>query len=139
DAVKLEDFRGSNVLLIFYLSDECIHCMEQLTAINGRSSNWTAENTVVVGVSSASPAKNKESAKLGKLSMRLLSDRDHENARRFASYDDFEEMELHSTILIDSKGRVHWKRTGGKPFSDVEFLLQSVKRMNHSLTDTVSR
>lgn len=24
--------------------------------------------------------------------MRLLSDRDHENARRFASYDDFEEI-----------------------------------------------
>lgn len=23
-----------------------------------------------------------------------------------------------------------WKRTGGKPFADVEFLLQSVKRMN---------
>jgi hypothetical protein len=37
---------------------------------------------------------------------------------------------LHSTILIDTKGRVHWKRTGGKPFDNVEFLLQSVKRMN---------
>jgi len=62
--------------------------------------------------------------------MRLLSDHEHENARRFASYDDFEELELHSTLLIDTQGRVHWKRTGGKPFSDVEFLLASVKRMN---------
>ena len=66
--------------------------------------------------------------------MRLLSDHDHENARRFASYDDFEELELHSTILIDTQGRVHWKRTGGKPFADVEFLLQSVKRMNQQAT-----
>jgi len=45
-------------------------------------------------------------------------------------HDDFEEMELHSTILIDAKGRVHWKRTGGDPFSDTNFLLQSLKRMN---------
>jgi hypothetical protein len=42
--------------------------------------------------------------------------------------------DLHSTILIDTKGRVHWKRTGGKPFADVEFLMQSVKRMNQLTT-----
>ena len=128
--VTLEQYRGTNVILIFYLNDECVHCMEQLRAINGRTADWGDLNTVVLGVSSVSPEKNKESSKLGKLSMRLLSDHDHENARRFASYDDFEELELHSTILIDTQGRVHWKRTGGKPFADVEFLLQSVKRMN---------
>ena len=62
--------------------------------------------------------------------MRLLSDHDPENARRFASYAACEELELHSTILIDARGRVHWKRTGGKPFADVKFLLESVQRMN---------
>lgn len=128
--VRLADFRGTNVLLVFYLSDECVHCVEQLKAINERSEDWGRENTVVLGVSGVSPEKNKESSKLGELSMRLLSDHDHENARRFASYDDFEELELHSTILIDARGRVHWKRTGGKPFADVKFLLESVQRMN---------
>ena len=130
--VRLEDFLGKNVLLVFYLGDECPHCVEQLVAINGRAADWAAENTVVLAVSSTTPEKNKASEKLGKLSTRLLSDRDHNNARRFTSYDDFEEMELHSTILIDAKGRVHWKRTGGDPFSDVDFLLQSLKRMNGS-------
>jgi peroxiredoxin len=128
--VSLQDYKGTNVLLVFYLSDECVHCVEQLTAINARADDWARENTVVLGVSSASPEKNKASAKLGKLPMRLLSDHDHENARRFASYDDFENIELHSTILIDANGRVHWKRTGGEPFTDVEFLLKSVKQMN---------
>jgi hypothetical protein len=59
-----------------------------------------------------------------------VSDHDHENARRFASYDDFEELELHSTILIDANGRVHWKRNGGDPFTDVGFLIKTVKQMN---------
>lgn len=129
-AVTLEDFHGKNVILVFYLGDECPHCVEQLIAINGRAADWEGENAVVLAVSSSSAEDNRDSEKLGKLSMRLLSDREHGNARRFTSYDDFEEMELHSTILIDTKGRVHWKRTGGDPFADMDFLLQSLKRMN---------
>jgi peroxiredoxin len=115
-----------------------VHCVEQLTAINARTGDWARENTVVLGVSSASPEKNKASAKLEKLAMRLLSDHDHDNARRFASYDDFEEIELHSTILIDAAGRVHWKRTGGEPFADMDFLLKSVKQMNKQAALTAS-
>lgn len=128
--VKLSDYRGKNVLLIFYLSDECVHCVEQLVAVNKRSADWQSQNTVVLAVSSATPEKNKSSTKLGNLSIQLLSDSDHVNARRFTSYDDFEDMELHSTILINAQGRIYWKRTGGDPFSDTDFLLNELKRMN---------
>ena len=137
--VHLEDFRGNNVLLVFYLSEECVHCVEQLVAINERASDWNAENTVVLAVSSTPPARNRESQKLGHLSIRLLSDSDHASARRFTSYDDFENMELHSTILIDPLGRVHWKRTGGDPFTDMEFLLTELKRMNGSASSASVR
>jgi alkyl hydroperoxide reductase subunit AhpC len=65
---------------------------------------------------------------LSKLGIRLLSDVDHAGARRFATYDDFENIELHSTILIDKEGRVRWKRTGGDPFMDVGFLLEEIAR-----------
>lgn len=130
--VRLEDLRGKNVLLVFYLGEQCVHCVEQLVAINKHSSDWTAANTTVLAVSSTPPDLNKESLTLGGLSMRLLSDTEHANARRFTSYDDFEDQELHSTILIDTKGRVHWKRTGGDPFTDMDFLLEELKRMNET-------
>lgn len=136
--VRLEDFRGKNVLLVFYLNESCVHCVQQLVDINARAADWTEQRTVVLAVSSASPEKNKESQKLGSLCARLLSDTDHANARRFTSFDDFEDMELHSTILIDSNGRVHWKRTGGDPFTDMEFLLKEVKRMNEKTTTAQS-
>ena len=35
--VTLDQFRGTNVILVFYLNDECVHCVEQLKAINGRA------------------------------------------------------------------------------------------------------
>jgi hypothetical protein len=62
--------------------------------------------------------------------VRVLSDDKFENARRFHSYDDFEDIELHSTILIDTNGRVYWARMGGDPFSDTTFLVKQIERMN---------
>jgi hypothetical protein len=50
--------------------------------------------------------------------VRLPADVEHANARRFRSYDDFEEIELHSTSLIDKEGRVYRARFGGDPFTD---------------------
>jgi len=132
--VRLEDYRGRNVLLVFYLNEECVHCVEQLIKINEHASDWTAAKTVVLAVSSTEPEKNRSSQKLGKLAMTLLSDTDHASARRFTSYDDFEGIELHSTILIDAEGRVRWKRTGGDPFTDVDFLIGELKRINKPVT-----
>ncbi|ARU40924.1 hypothetical protein CCB80_07110 [Armatimonadetes bacterium Uphvl-Ar1] len=126
-AVKLEDYRGKNVLLVFYLSDQCVHCVEQLAAINSKMSQFEAMNTVVLACSSDSPEKNR-SNDLSSFGLKLISDKDHENARRFASYDDFEDMELHSTILIDSAGRVRWKQTGGDPFMKIDYLLAEIGR-----------
>ena len=67
---SMKDFRGSNILLVFYLGDECVRCVEQLKAINARAGDWASENTVVLGVSSASPEKNRAPAKIGNLAMR---------------------------------------------------------------------
>lgn len=126
--VRLSDLKGKNVLLVFYLSDQCVHCMDQLAEINKRIKEFSDLNTKAFAVSSATPSANRESTKLAPFSIGLLSDVNHTNARRFASYDDMEDMELHSTILIDAQGRVRWKRTGGDPFADVEFLLREIKR-----------
>ncbi|CAN5488111.1 hypothetical protein BH11ARM1_BH11ARM1_01000 [soil metagenome] len=130
--VQLKDYAGKNVLLVFYLGEECVHCVGQLNSINARAADFEAQNTVVLAVSSETPAKQKASATLGKVNITLLSDKDHENARRFSSYDDFEDIELHSTILIDKEGNVRWKRTGGDPFTNIDFLVNELKRLNES-------
>jgi len=128
--VTLEQSHGRNVLLIFYLGDECPHCLEQLIEIGKHKIDFTKADTDVLAISSNTPKHNAESLKLADLPFALLSDTNHENARRFHSYDDFENLELHSTILIDKQGRVYWARTGGDPFNDVPFLLKELDRMN---------
>lgn len=129
--VSLDEYKGRNVLLVFYLGEECLHCMEQLDKVSKRRADFAAADTEVLAVSSATPAANAASLKLKEMPVRVVSDdKNHDNARRFKSYDDFEDLELHSTILIDKKGRVHWAKFGGEPFDDVDFLLGELKRMN---------
>jgi peroxiredoxin/cytochrome c-type biogenesis protein CcmH/NrfG len=133
--VRLADFRGRNVLLVFFLGEECAHCVEQLKKLDQKAKAGGFGDAVLLAVSSAPPEKNRASEQLGTLAFKLLSDTpDHANARRFASYDDFEELELHSTIVLDAKGRVHWKRTGGDPFMDVEFLAKAFERLKAPAT-----
>ena len=129
--VTLDEYRGRNVMLVFYLGQECPHCMRQLHDIAKRRDDWSRLDTAVLAVSSAMPDKNAKAIKeLGELPLRLLSDNAHDNARRFHSYDDFEDMELHSTILIDRQGRVYWARNGGEPFGDMAFLVRQLESMN---------
>ncbi|MDZ4800584.1 MAG: redoxin domain-containing protein [Bryobacteraceae bacterium] len=137
--VKLADYKGKNVILVFYLGEECAHCMTQLRTIGKKKEDWERLDTVLLAVSSALPKKNADSTKaMGELPFRLLSDKDHSNARRFGSWDDFEEMELHSTLLIDKMGRIYWGRIGGDPFSDTAFIQKQLERMNE-LTLAASR
>jgi peroxiredoxin len=131
--VTLDEYKGKNVILVFYLGQECAHCVRQLHDIGNKKDDWERLDAVVLAVSSADPKKNAQGLKeFGNLPIRLLSDDHYANARRFHSYDDFEEAELHSTILIDRSGRVHWARNGGDPFSDMGFLAKQVERMNEA-------
>ncbi len=138
--VTLDQFRGKNVILVFYLGQECAHCMKQLHDIANKKDDWSRLDTVVLAVSSTPSAKNAEALKaFGDLPVEILSDDNHINAHRFHSYDDFEDMELHSTILIDKMGRVYWARNGGEPFDDMAFLVKQLEAMNASVTPPARR
>jgi len=127
ERVTLEEYRGRNVVLVFFLGEECPHCVDHLAALGKRSGEFAGVDADLLAISRDTPEENAVSLRMGELPFRLLSDVGFANARRFHSYDDFEEMELHSTILIDRRGRVRWARTGGDPFMDVDFLLEELR------------
>jgi hypothetical protein len=101
-----------------------------LKEVAKRYKEFVGLNTEVLAISSDTAKENSDALKAGDIPFRLLSDVSLETARRYKSYDDFEEMALHSTILIDKRGRVHWGRTGGDPFTDFDFLTKEIQRLN---------
>lgn len=130
--VALEQFRGRNVILVFYLGTGCPHCIVQLKDLSERAERWKALDADVLAVSSDSVQVN--AGAQASLKIRLLNDDLFRNARLFKSYDDFEEMPIHSLVLIDKTGRVHWARHGAGPFTDYEFLATQLQRMNQLAT-----
>ena len=138
ELVTLDDYRGKNVVLIFYIGEICVHCVEQLQAFEERIGEFRARGVEILAVSGDSPKKNRDSLEMAGMKIRLLSDVDFSNARRWMSYDDFEEIELHSTNFIDHDGRVRWARTGGDPFMDIDFLLGEIDRVNAMVAPRIS-
>jgi alkyl hydroperoxide reductase subunit AhpC len=61
--------------------------------------------------------------------MPLLSDPKLDLFRLYRSYDDFENVPLHGTFLIDAKGGVRFQRIGPEPFLEVDFLKTEASRI----------
>ena len=133
----LERYRGKNVLVIFYLGEECVHCIEQLQAANERVKTFEELDTVILAVSKDSVEEIAAYSEDDEFKLTLLSDPTFESARRYHSYDDFEEIELHSTILLDKEHRVHWSKNGGEPFMDFEFIEREVRRLEEGMVQKI--
>lgn len=118
--VSLEDHKGKDVVVVFYLGRECPHCMKQLRDLKKLP-------VTVLALSPNSVEANREVAKAeGFEKIHLLSDANLENAKRYLAYDDFEEMPLHATIWIDKEGKMRWSRIGGAPFEKLDWLGKTI-------------
>ncbi|MEM7697717.1 MAG: peroxiredoxin family protein [Verrucomicrobiota bacterium] len=124
DRSSLEDFAGRRVLMLFYLGTECEHCIEQLAAFEAVRKDWNAVGIELVAVSTDGSGKVPEG-----IGLPILFDPDLETFRSFRAYDDFEEMALHGTFLIDELGSIRWKDIGHEPFMRHEWLLEESLRL----------
>lgn len=129
--VRLAQFKGKNIVLVFFLGGACEHCVEQLETFGKEKADWDKLNVAVVGVSPDSISELKE--RFGgnpKFPFPFLSDPDHRAAKLYKAFDEFENLELHTTVFITPEGKVWWFRTGSAPFSDMKFLKGEIARVN---------
>ncbi len=128
---RLSSMRGRNMLLVFYLGGTCPACTKQLQDLGKEKETFAALGTDIAAVSSDSPAANQAFlAGSPGYPLRLFSDTKHVAAKRCKAFDDFENRELHATLLLDKQGRVWWYRYGVEPFTDIKFLREETARMN---------
>jgi peroxiredoxin len=131
--VALADYRGRPVLVIFYLGHGCLHCVEQLNRFGPKAKEFADLGISLVAISPEAPEDLKKSRATyrgqGTLPFRLLSDPKMEVFKTYRAYDDFENMPLHGTFLIDGQGLLRWHDISAEPFNDVEFVLREAKRL----------
>ena len=59
----------------------------------------------------------------------MLADPQLTAFKAWRCHDDFEDMPLHGTFLVDAKGRVRWQDISYEPFTEIEWLLRESRRL----------
>jgi hypothetical protein len=59
----------------------------------------------------------------------MLADPTFGTFQAYGAFDDFEQIALHGTFLIDGDGLLRWSDVGFEPFTDAAFLLAESKRL----------
>ena len=129
----LKDFAGRPVLVIFYLGDGCLHCIEQLKAFAPVTKDFEAAGISLVAISLDGPDGLKKSLATsgieGGYPFPLLSDTSMKVFKKYRAFDDFEDIPLHGTFLIDGDGMVRWQDISYEPFEETGFLLKEATRL----------
>jgi peroxiredoxin len=132
-SLSLDHFRGKPLVVIFYLGSGCLHCVEQLKKFAPLASQYAEVGISIVAISSEPLDTLKSSvAKLSSsepVPFPLAADPELAVFKEYRAYDDFEQMPLHATYLIDAEGQVRWHDISYEPFSDASFLLGEAKRL----------
>jgi peroxiredoxin/tetratricopeptide (TPR) repeat protein len=148
-AHTLAEFHGKPVVLIFFLGRGCLHCQQQLEAFGKKSGEFSTAGLTVVAISTDDqagikkslgdfgPRSNVQSPRPadasppggGEFPFLMLADPKSEVFRSYRAYDDFEQISLHGTFLIDANGFVRWQDVSFEPFLDTGFLLSEAKRL----------
>lgn len=134
--VKSTDFTAKKpTLFIFYLGHDCGHCVEQMQAFAKATPGFDKAGIQLVAVTLETPQaatgiRTKLSLKAGQpLPFPILSDSSLNAFKKVRAHDDFENENLHATILIDTKGRQRWQDISWEPFKDTKFALEESKRL----------
>ena len=68
-------------------------------------------------------------SKDGPFPFHLFADEKLTAFKEWRAHDDFEQMPLHGTFLIDKRGYVRWQDISYEPFTEPDFLLAESKRL----------
>lgn len=130
---SLADYRGRPVLVVFYLGHGCVHCIEQLNHLAPLAADFQTQGIEIVAVSTDSQEGLQKSVEKAKLAtgfpFPLVSNQALDVFKAYRAYDDFEQMPLHGTFLVDGAGEVRWQDISFEPFSDFRFLLMESRRL----------
>ena len=132
--VRLSRFKGSYLVLIFYLGGECEHCVEQLKVFGEAQSKFVEAGVSVLAVTPEAWNGAPQTLAANPVMPRIVSDPDGKVALAYGARDEFENLPLHATLIIDRQGKIWWRTVGSEPFTDTKFVLGEIARLEAKRT-----
>ncbi|MEW6302034.1 MAG: redoxin domain-containing protein [Verrucomicrobiota bacterium] len=131
--ISLRLYRGKPVIVVFYLGYGCSHCIQQLNAFAPMTKRFAEAGISIVAVSTDTAEGLKKtfakSESEGGFPFPLVSDEKLKVFKAYRAFDDFENVPLHGTFLVDGDGLVRWQDINYQPFTQMEFLFEESQRL----------
>lgn len=130
--------RGRPFLLIFYLGKECSHCMDQLNDFSPLADDYETAGIPIIAISTDSAeglaetfqkTPDEQGNPRNPFPFPLLTNANLDVFKAYRAFDDFEDLALHGTFLIDGDGRIRWQDISYEPFMHAEWLLEECQRV----------
>lgn len=133
DVVLSPDGDGRAKLVVFYLGFGCLHCVEQLHALRPLADRFAERGIDIIAIGTDDVVGTRDAhLKLSpeeRLPFPLLANPGLRTFKDWHCYDDFEQMTLHGTFLVDGKGKIRWQDISYEPFMEIEWLLGEADRL----------
>jgi peroxiredoxin len=131
--LKLSDEIGKrNIVLAFYPADWSGGCTKEMCTIRDDFSNLEGLNAEILPISGDYVFSHREWARHHNLPFKLLSDHNHEVAKRYNSYNEVSGLNKRTVYVIDKSGKIAYKNLQynvGTPadFQKLKDVLASLK------------
>lgn len=135
DKITLSDYKGKNVVLLFFPFAFSSVCTDELCGVSDGFSEFAQLNTDVLAVSVDSPFANQAFADAKNISFPLLSDFNKEVAEKYGVlYDlgDFKGVSKRSAFIIDKNGVIQyaWSSDDPKQVPDFNEIKSELEKLN---------
>ena len=124
--VSLNDFKGKNLIIVFYPMDNTPGCTAQLCALRDEYSMFKSLNTEVIGSNPASVSSHEKFAKKQSYPFPLLADEKKEMAKAY-NVDGNIGFNRRTVYILDGNGIV---RFGERGTPTIGTLQSVIKRIN---------
>lgn len=126
-----QDLAGKPAIVVFYRGMSCLHCVQQLRALEQRSKQIDALGIKVVGIGTDDSATLhtalEEYSQTSTSPFLLLADPNFEVFKKFQC---FEDKPMHGIFLIDKAGRIRWKAVTDAPFDNIDWVLELAQSLD---------
>lgn len=135
--VSLRDFRGKNVVLVFYPADWSPVCSDQLALYQQLLPEFEKQNAEIVGISVDGIWSHIAFEQNRKIHFPLLADFNPKGqvAAAYGVYDESQGMSGRALFVVDKDGKIAWSYlspTGVNPGADG--ILDALDRINEKVT-----
>jgi peroxiredoxin len=131
EPVSSEAFRGRHVLLFFSEGVMCQACFEQIQALELRSGDLQRIGLTLVNVTTDPPSVLRQAAGAYRITTPLVSDEDRDMSRAYDVLGQGMHPDTagHTFVVIDSKGRIRWRRDYTTMYVPPEELIAALPRL----------